>query len=56
MPLHTPVVLQQAVQEDSAQLPLEDTVTCLATIHSIPRGNVENERNPTEEREVPIPS
>ena len=55
-PLHTPLVLWQSVLEDSAQLPLGNTVTCLATIHSIPRGNVENERNPTEEREVPIPS
>ena len=31
-------------------------MTGLATIHSIPRGNVENGRNPTEEREVTIPS
>ena len=55
-PSHTPLVLSQPALEDSAQLPLGDTVTCLTTIHSIPRGNVENERNPTEEREVPIPS
>ena len=55
-PLHTPIVLWQSVLEDSAQLPSGDTVTCLTTIHSIPRGNVETERNPTEEREVPIPS
>ena len=39
-----------------AQLPLGDTVTYLATIHSIPRGNMENEGNPTEEREVRIQS
>ena len=42
--------------EDSAQLPSGETVTCLATIHSIPRGNVETKRNPTEDREVLLPS
>ena len=56
MPLHTPLVLLQSVLEDSTQLPLGDTMTCLATIHSIPSGNMENEGNTTEEREVPIPS
>ena len=50
-PSHTSIV-----QEDSAQLPLGDTVTSFATIHSIPRGNVETMRNPTARREVPISS
>ena len=29
-------------------------MTCFATIHSVPWGNVETKRNPTVEREVPI--
>ena len=45
---HTPIV-----QEDSAPLPLGDTVTSFATVHSIPRGNVETMRHPTAKSEVP---
>ena len=46
-PSHTPIV-----EEDSAQLPMGDTVTCLAAIHSVPRGNVETTKNPTVKRKV----
>ena len=44
---HTPIVLV-----DSAQLPMGGTVTSIAAIHPIPRGDVETMRNPTVKREV----
>ena len=50
-PSHTSIV-----QEDSALLPMGDTVNSIATIHSVPRGNVETMRNPTAKREVLISS